>query len=118
MAWPDWFCRRYNPAKRAPLLTFGGLLETKISCLLSHKKLCKFYALVVISTDRISRNRLFHTAYMGTVNSSEETRSRAERIAKTIGAFHTEIYIDDVVTAHESVIQTALGIKPRYTVEG
>jgi len=30
-------------------------------------------------------NRIFHTCYMGTENSSAETRNRAKDLAKTIG---------------------------------
>lgn len=35
-------------------------------------------------------NRIFHTCYMGTENSSAETRKRAKDLAKAIGAYHTE----------------------------
>lgn len=35
-------------------------------------------------------NRIFHTCYMGTENSSVETRKRAKDLAAAIGAYHTE----------------------------
>lgn len=35
-------------------------------------------------------NRIFHTCYMGTENSSAETRKRAKDLARDIGAYHTE----------------------------
>lgn len=35
-------------------------------------------------------NRIFHTCYMGTENSSAETRKRAKDLANAIGAYHTE----------------------------
>ncbi|KUI57806.1 Glutamine-dependent NAD(+) synthetase [Cytospora mali] len=64
-------------------------------------------------------SRLFHTCYMGTVNSGEETRSRAERLAKRFGAYHSDIKIDDAVTAHENIIsQTLGGFRPKYSIEG
>lgn len=63
-------------------------------------------------------NRLLHTAYMGTVNSSTETRSRAKRLAEKIGAYHSDLTIDVVVNAHEELIQQGLHFKPKYTVEG
>lgn len=64
-------------------------------------------------------SRLFHTCYMGTVNSGEETRSRAERLSKRFGAYHSDIKIDDAVTAHENIIsQTLGGFKPKYSIEG
>ncbi|KAL8315076.1 hypothetical protein RB593_008588 [Gaeumannomyces tritici] len=64
-------------------------------------------------------SRLLHTCYMGTVNSSDETRSRAKRLAERLGAYHTDIDMDEVVDAHENIIQKALnGFKPKYQVEG
>lgn len=34
-------------------------------------------------------NRIFHTCFMGSTNSSAETRSRARDLAKAIGGTHT-----------------------------
>ncbi|EHA47279.1 hypothetical protein MCOR27_008586 [Pyricularia oryzae] len=63
--------------------------------------------------------KLLHTCFMGTVNSSDETRSRAKRLAERLGAYHTDINIDNAVQAHESIIESALGgFKPKYAVEG
>ncbi|KAI6383144.1 hypothetical protein MCOR25_000330 [Pyricularia grisea] len=63
--------------------------------------------------------KLLHTCFMGTVNSSDETRSRAKRLAERLGAYHTDINIDNAVQAHESIIASALGgFKPKYAVEG
>ncbi|TRX97566.1 hypothetical protein FHL15_001321 [Xylaria flabelliformis] len=58
-------------------------------------------------------NLLLTTCYMGTVNSSEETRTR-----KKIGAYHMSIQIDTAVQANLSIIKDALHFEPRYTVEG
>ncbi|KAG8165419.1 hypothetical protein KVR01_005694 [Diaporthe batatas] len=64
-------------------------------------------------------SRVFHTCYMGTVNSGEETRSRAEKLAKRLGAYHSDIKIDDAVVAHENIIaQTLGGFRPKYSIEG
>lgn len=64
-------------------------------------------------------SRLLHTAYMGTTNSSEETRSRAQRLSKQIGAYHTDLTIDKAITAHESLIADAFGgFQPKYEVQG
>jgi len=35
--------------------------------------------------------RLFHTCFMGTTNSSKETRSRAKELAEAIGAYHVDM---------------------------
>lgn len=48
------------------------------------------------STPQELCNRLFHTAYMGTTNSSKDTRQRAKDLAKAIGAYHTDLDIGRV----------------------
>lgn len=63
-------------------------------------------------------SRLLHTCYMGTVNSGDDTRSRAKRLAERLGAYHSDINIDETIDAHETIIQKALKIKPRYTMDG
>lgn len=64
-------------------------------------------------------NRLFHTCYMGTVNSGEETRTRAKRLSERLGGYHSGIKIDEAVTAHENIIaQTLDGFRPKYAIEG
>jgi len=63
-------------------------------------------------------NRLLHTCYMGTVNSSDETEGRAKKLAEKLGAFHSNITIDETVAANEIMIQKALNFKPKYEVEG
>lgn len=64
-------------------------------------------------------SRLLHTCYMGTVNSGEETRSRAERLSKRFGGYHSDIKIDEAVIAHENIIsQTLGGFRPKYSIEG
>ena len=60
--------------------------------------------------------RLLHTCYQGTVNSSDETRGRAARLSKAIGAYHTDVNIDELVDAQELIIYKALDFKPRYKV--
>lgn len=63
-------------------------------------------------------SRIFHTCYMGTVNSGDETRSRAKRLAETLGAYHSDINIDEAVTAHEAIVAKTLNFTPRYKIEG
>lgn len=62
--------------------------------------------------------RILHTCYMGTVNSSGETRSRSKRLAERIGAYHSDTNIDGIVQAHEGYIKETLGFTPRYITEG
>ena len=44
-------------------------------------------------------SRIFCTIYMGSENSSSETRKRAKDHAQAIGAYHTDVDIDTVTTA-------------------
>jgi NAD+ synthase (glutamine-hydrolysing) len=46
---------------------------------------------------------ILHTVYMGTSNSSNATRSRAERLSHALGGYHNAINIDAVVSAVLSV---------------
>lgn len=62
--------------------------------------------------------RLFHTCYMGTKNSTEDTKMRASTLAETIGSYHSDITIDEVVTAQESIIVKTLNYQPKYAIEG
>ena len=63
-------------------------------------------------------NILLTTCYMGTVNSSDETRSRATKLSDKLGAWHMNISIDAAVQANLSIIDTALHFTPKYSVEG
>jgi NAD+ synthase (glutamine-hydrolysing) len=62
--------------------------------------------------------RVFYTCYMGTSNSSPETRGRAKDLAKTIGAVHTDLNMDMVITALVGLFTLVTGFKPRYAVHG
>jgi NAD+ synthase (glutamine-hydrolysing) len=63
-------------------------------------------------------NLLLTTCYMGTENSSDETRSRAQRLAEELGAWHLGISIDAAVQANLSIVESALQFKPQYSVHG
>jgi NAD+ synthase (glutamine-hydrolysing) len=62
--------------------------------------------------------RLFYTSFMGTVNSSKETRSRAKELASRIGSFHVDMNIDTLVSAVVSVFEVATGKKPIFKIFG
>ncbi|KAK8128311.1 NAD+ synthase (glutamine-hydrolyzing) [Apiospora sp. TS-2023a] len=61
---------------------------------------------------------LLTTCYTSTVNSSEETSSRAHRLAEKIGARHLSVPIDQAVQASMAIINEALHFTPKYAVEG
>lgn len=63
-------------------------------------------------------NRIFHTCYMGSVNSSNETRQRAKDLAKAIGSYHVDLNIDTVTTAIHTLFTTVTGKNPRFKIFG
>lgn len=62
--------------------------------------------------------RLFHTCFMGTQHSSKNTRERAKALAEKIGAYHTDLNIDTVVSALTHLFQTVTKFVPRFKVHG
>ncbi|OJD34895.1 glutamine-dependent nad(+) synthetase [Diplodia corticola] len=70
------------------------------------------------STPQEFCGRIFHTCYMGSVNSSAETRNRAKDLAKDIGAYHTDLDIDSVATALKTLFTTVTGFVPQFRVHG
>ncbi|XP_060569113.1 glutamine-dependent NAD(+) synthetase-like isoform X2 [Ruditapes philippinarum] len=62
--------------------------------------------------------RLFTTCYMGSENSSEDTKSRAAQLAKQIGSFHLSVTIDIAVAAVIGVFTAALKLVPKFKAHG
>eukprot|EP00112_Aurelia_sp_Birch-Aquarium-sp1_P015458 Seg3424.3 transcript_id=Seg3424.3/GoldUCD/mRNA.D3Y31 product="Glutamine-dependent NAD" protein_id=Seg3424.3/GoldUCD/D3Y31 len=62
--------------------------------------------------------RIFVTCYMGTENSSQETKERAANLAKDIGSYHLGIVIDTAVSAFVGIFSTVTGTSPRFRVHG
>jgi len=61
---------------------------------------------------------IFHTTYMGTVNSSDQTRSRAKSLAAEIGSFHYDINIDIIIDALVKVFVNTTEKTPNFKVNG
>jgi NAD+ synthase (glutamine-hydrolysing) len=59
---------------------------------------------------------VFTTAYMGTENSSAETRQRAAMLAREIGAHHLDLNIDTIVAAVTALFAAVTGRKPAFKV--
>jgi len=63
--------------------------------------------------------RIFVTLYLGTKNSSMETRNRAAALGNQIGSYHMNVNIDKVVTALvETFAEASDGNTPRFTAHG
>ncbi|KAF9244658.1 hypothetical protein BU15DRAFT_41723 [Melanogaster broomeanus] len=63
-------------------------------------------------------NRIFHTCYMGTENSSAETRHRAKDLAEAIGSYHLDLNMDSVVTSVRDLFVFVTGARPRFRAHG
>ncbi|XP_055525563.1 glutamine-dependent NAD(+) synthetase isoform X2 [Wyeomyia smithii] len=63
-------------------------------------------------------NRLLVTCYMGSENSSKETRQRATTLASQIGSYHLEINIDGAVSALLTIFNLVTGMKPQFKAQG
>ena len=63
-------------------------------------------------------NRIFVTCYMGTENSSEDTKARAKKLSSQIGSYHLSIVIDTAVKAVLGIFSVATGQLPRFSVRG
>ena len=62
--------------------------------------------------------RIFHTCYMGTENSSADTRNRAKALAEAIGSYHIDLNMDTIVTAVRTLFAAVTGIAPRFKLHG
>ena len=63
-------------------------------------------------------SKLFVTCYMGTCNSSEDTKKRARDLASQIGSNHLSIVIDIAVEAVLKIWTSTMAIVPKFKVNG
>lgn len=62
--------------------------------------------------------RIFFTAYLGSQNSSKETRARAKKLAEFIGNEHSEVEIDPIVEQFVQALKAVYNLTPKYQCEG
>lgn len=63
-------------------------------------------------------SRIFFTFYLGSKNSSDETRNRAQRLAEEVGATHHSVNIDKVTETFESMAFDVFDKKPQFKLHG
>ncbi|AET41461.1 glutamine-dependent NAD(+) synthetase Ecym_8175 [Eremothecium cymbalariae DBVPG len=63
-------------------------------------------------------SKILHTCYMGTENSSKETRERAKNLSQAIGSYHVDLDMDSVVSALLVLFEVTTGKRPIYKVFG
>lgn len=62
--------------------------------------------------------RIFHTCFMGTENSSPETRKRAKDLADVIGAYHVDLNMDSIVKSVRTLFSFVTGKTPMFRAHG
>lgn len=72
----------------------------------------------VPSTPQELANRIFYSSFMGTENSSKETRARAKELSSKIGSYHIDMNMDTLVTSVVTVFEIATGKKPIFKIFG
>jgi len=72
---------------------------------------------VVPSAQKMAKT-ILTTVYLGSANSSHETRSRAASLAAEIGASHIDVCIDSVVAAVLTFFTSMTRMTPRFRVDG
>ncbi|KAL5633160.1 hypothetical protein ACGC1H_003600 [Rhizoctonia solani] len=63
-------------------------------------------------------SRIFHTCYMGTENSSADTRQRAKALSEAIGSYHLDLNMDSLVTAVRNLFAVVTGHRPQFRAHG
>ncbi len=61
-------------------------------------------------------DRVLHTVYMGTQNSSKSTEDRATRLASQIGSYHINCKVDSIVESMASLFTLITGRTARFRV--
>lgn len=72
----------------------------------------------VPATPQEVANKIFVTCYMGTENSSKETRDRARDLAHAIGSYHIDLNMDIVISAIIGLFTLVTTKKPQFKVHG
>ena len=62
--------------------------------------------------------KIFFTCYMGSNNSSEETKLRAGNLAKEIGANHFDVNISNIFESFKTAAEKSFGFEPKFLVHG
>jgi len=63
-------------------------------------------------------SKILYTAYLGTVNSSKETRERANKLAEELGAKHIDGSIDDAIDGIKKTAYQMTNFVPKFESEG
>lgn len=62
--------------------------------------------------------QVLHTVYLGTANSSDGTRTRAQDLADTIRSYHSTLYFDSIISAFLTIFNQLTGRTPSFLTQG
>jgi NAD+ synthase (glutamine-hydrolysing) len=62
--------------------------------------------------------RIMHTTFMGTENSSNDTRRRAKELSEAIGSYHIDLNMDTVVASVQTLFTLVTRKTPAFKVHG
>ncbi|SJM82793.1 Glutamine-dependent NAD(+) synthetase [Zygosaccharomyces bailii] len=63
-------------------------------------------------------NKLLHTCFMGTENSSKETQNRSAELSQKIGSYHIDLKMDKIVSSMVAIFEVATGKRPIFKIFG
>lgn len=63
-------------------------------------------------------NKIFHTCFMGTSNSSIETKNRSIELSEKIGSYHINLNMDNVIKSIILLFEISTGKRPIYKIFG
>ncbi|KAK5781668.1 hypothetical protein RI543_000854 [Arxiozyma heterogenica] len=63
-------------------------------------------------------SKIFHTCFMGTENSSKETRSRSRCLSEKIGSYHVDLTMDSLISSVVTLFEVATGKRPIFKIFG
>lgn len=82
------------------------------------QRICSYSSDELPNSPEEIAERILTTVYMGTENSSEETRKWAAALAAEVGAHHLDVRMDLVVTAMARLFAVITGKTPQFRVHG
>ena len=96
----------------------AGVTHGDVSVLEDMRRVGGYATVEVPTSPQEFANRVLTTVYMGSENSSVETRTRAATLAAQVGSYHMDVKIDLVVSAMTQLFAVITGKTPRFRVHG
>ncbi|CEP62289.1 glutamine-dependent NAD(+) synthetase LALA0_S05e02190g [Lachancea lanzarotensis] len=92
--------------------------EGNLQVLADARRLCRKDRDWAPATPQELASLVFHTCFMGTENSSKETRARSRELANVISSYHVDFNMDSLVSSVVSLFEVTTGKKPIFKIFG